>query len=55
MQALHQFWKDTLDTGMTGNWTANLDRMTVEPSEFVDACEYMLTHTQSPGGGRRVC
>ena len=42
MQDLHQFWKDNLDAGMTGNWTAHLDRITVEHSEFVDASEYLI-------------
>ncbi len=40
IQDLHQFWQDNLDAGMTGNWTAHLDRMTVEHSEFVDAKDY---------------
>ena len=38
---LNTFWQDNLDAGMTGNWTAHLDRMTIEHQEFVDAREYL--------------
>ena len=39
-------WQDNLDAGMTGNWTAQLDKMTIEHSQFVDAKEYLNNFTE---------